>query len=209
MTRWQSRLRAVLSHGLRSGAAWRACIAAIAIGCAWPAAIAFAQTPAKTASGEASETRVKAAFLYRFPHYVEWPASAWAKADSPYVIAVVNDDEIAEELQKISAGRPIGNRPVTVQKLQPGESLSNAHVLFIGDSERARQAQWLKQAAGQAILVVTETDGALAQGSIINFRIAEERVRFEISLDAADKAGLKLSSRLLSIAISVTKDAKK
>lgn len=189
---------------------WRflhALVLAIGVGCASFAVVA--QTPSSGIGGDASEERVKAAYLYRFPNYVEWPASSFAKPESPYIIGISGDDNVVDELARISAGRMINNRPVAVKKLQGSELPSGIHLLFIGRSERSRLPQLAKQANGKPILIVTETDGALTQGSMINFRIADDRVRFEVALDVAEKAELKLSARLLALALSVTKGSQK
>jgi hypothetical protein len=77
--------------------------------------------------------------------------------------------------------------------------------VFVGKAEKARQAQLLKQAQMQSVLSVTETEEALAQGSMINFRIVEDRVRFEVALAPVEKAGMKINSRMLGVAISVIK----
>jgi hypothetical protein len=164
-----------------------------------PAAMAQASAPA-------SEERVIAASLYRFLGYIEWPPSAFARADSPYVIGVVGADDIVEELSRVAAGRSMNNRPVSVRKLLFGDPLNGTHVLFIGRAEKTRQRQLLRQAQAQPVLVVTESEGALAQGSMINFRLVDDRVRFEVALDPIEKSGLKINSRMLSVAISVTKE---
>lgn len=176
--------------------------------CFFPS-VSVAQTASAGIGGDASEERVKAAYLYRFPNYVEWPASAFAKPESPYVIGVLGDDTIVDELNRISTGRMVNNRPVTVKKLQGSELPGGLHLLFIGRSERFRLPQLVRLATGRPILIVTETDGALTQGSMINFRIADDRVRFEVSLEPAEKAELKLSARLLALALSVTKGSLK
>lgn len=169
--------------------------------------VAVAQSPAANGSAAATEERVKAASLYRFLNYVEWPAASFTSAASPYVIGVVSDDAIANELVKLSAGRTANNRPVEVRKLEASDSLNGLHVLFISKTERARQPQLLRQAQTRAVLSVTETEGSLAQGSMVNFRIVEDRVRFEVALAPVEKAGLKINSRMLGVAISVTKGA--
>jgi hypothetical protein len=169
--------------------------------------VSIAQVPTANGSAVATEERVKAASLYRFLNYVEWPAAAFATSTSPYVIGVINDDEIADELAAMSAGRNVNNRPVKVKKLQAMESLSGLHVVFVGKAEKARQVQLLKQAQMQSVLSVTETEEALAQGSMINFRIVEDRVRFEVALAPVEKAGMKINSRMLGVAISVIKGA--
>ncbi|CAN5124027.1 hypothetical protein BH11PSE11_BH11PSE11_24310 [soil metagenome] len=169
----------------------------------------LAQTSSGSASGSGSavalEDRVKAASLHKFLNYVDWPPAAFAATDSPYVIGVVNAEDIAEELTRLAANRLTNNRPVLVKKIHGSDNVSGVHVLFIGRAERPRLSQWIRQTLGQPILLVSETEGALALGSMINFRIAEERVRFEVSLDPVEKSGLKLSSRMLAIAISVIK----
>lgn len=174
----------------------RAALAALAIG--WAAAAGAAE------SGELTlEHRVKAAFLYQFAGYVEWPPMTFAQAGTPVTIGVVGAAPLAAELSHVAAGRSIGGRPVTIRRLNPGESLAGVHVLFIGRDEGARVGQLARNALPQSILTVTETDGALDQGSMINFVVVDRRVRFEVALDSAERGGLRLSSRLLSVAQQV------
>jgi hypothetical protein len=170
----------------------------------WLLPVSMAQTSTANSSAVASEERVKAAFLYKFLNYVEWPPASFEKSDSPYVIGVVNADDLADELSKISTGRSVNNRLVTVKKLRVGDPLNDLHVLFIGKAEKARLPQLLKQSQLH-ILDVTEIEGGLAQGSMINFRLVDDRVRFEVALDAVEKADLRLNSRMLAVAIAVTK----
>jgi hypothetical protein len=166
----------------------------------------MAQIPVAGDNVVASEERVKAAYLYRFLSYVEWPSAVFPRADAAYVIGIVNADDVAEELMKVAAGRNVNNRPVTIRKLQVGDQLNGTHLLFIGKTERTRQRQLLKQWQARPVLLVTESEGALSQGSMINFRLVDDRVRFEISLDPVEKSGLKINSRMFSVAISVTKE---
>lgn len=149
------------------------------------------------------EQRVKAAFLYQFAGYVEWPPNAFAQAAAPITIAVLGADTLAAELGQIVAGRTVGGRAVAVKRVKPGESLAGVHVLFIGREESARLGQVAQAAQTRSILTVTESDGALTRGSMINFVLVDRRVRFEIGLDSAEKGGLRLSSRLLAVAQQV------
>jgi hypothetical protein len=156
----------------------------------------------------ASEESVQAAYLHKFLNYAEWPPASFPQADTPYVIGVAGDDTVADELARIAAGRSVNNRGVIVKRVLPGDSanaLSALHMLYIGRSERPRLAQWLRQAKGHPILTVTAADGALEQGSIINFRTVDDRVRFEVSVDTAEQSGLRLNSRLFSVATNVVK----
>jgi hypothetical protein len=153
----------------------------------------------------ASEELVQAAYLHKFLNYADWPPSAFPQADTPYVIGVAGDDAVADELARIAAGRSVNNRGVIVKRLLPGDTVNNLHMLYVGRNERARLGQWLRQAKGRAILTVSAADGALEQGSIINFRTVDERVRFEVSVDMAEQSGLRLNSRLFSVATNVVK----
>jgi hypothetical protein len=155
------------------------------------------------ADAAATESRVKAAFLYKFAGYVEWPESVFVRADTPISIAVAGDESLAAELEQAVAGRTVNDRHMTVRRLKAGESLAGVHILFIGRTESGRLGQLLQSARSQSVLTVTESDGALAQGSVINFVVADRRVRFEISLQSAERSKLKLSSRLLAVATLV------
>ncbi len=164
-------------------------------------AIALPLAAAAQEDAAVLERRVKGALLYRFIAYVEWPESAFATPDSPFVIGILGNDALAAELQAFTAGRAAGKRPITVRRLRPSDGVKDLHLLFISASE----AQHLERAARGAgsLLIVTESPGALQQGSVINFTIVNDQVRFEISLDSARSRNLRLSSRLLSVAQGV------
>ena len=145
------------------------------------------------------ERQIKAAHLYKFAGYVEWPDSAFASPNAPIFIGVLGDDSLAVDLAQIVSGRTIDSHPVQVRRIRAGESVAGLHVVFVGNSERGRLAD-LRATGGPPLLVVTEHEGALDIGSVINFRIIAGRVRFEIAIDNAERRGLKLSSRLLTVA---------
>lgn len=153
--------------------------------------------------GSAGEHQVKAVYLYKFAGYVEWPGSAFERPDTPVTFAVIGDEVLATELAQAVAGRTVNERRMVVRRLRAGESVSGIHVLFIGHSESTRLKEIAQVAQSRAILTVTESDGALSNGSVINFVVSGMRVRFEISLAAAEKSGLRLSSRLLAVATQV------
>jgi len=149
------------------------------------------------------ELRVKAAFLYKFAGYVEWPEASFTRPDTPVTIAVIGAEPLAVELVQAVTGRTVNDRPLTVKRLKAGESLAGVHVLFVGRGESARLPQLAQTAQLRSILTVTESEGALTHGSVINFIMADQRVRFEIALDSAEKSKLRLSSRLLAVAHQV------
>lgn len=147
------------------------------------------------------EKRVKAAFIYKFATYVDWPADAFAAADSPLVFGVLGDRAIAEELGRATNGRRIETHSLHVRELHDGDDLDGVNVLFVGAG--GALAPVLSATGARPMLVVTEADSALSSGSVINFIIAEGRVRFEISAAGAERRGLKLSSRLLAVAYNL------
>ena len=167
------------------------------------AAVAPSTALAQGASNQALERRVKAAFLYKFLGYADFPAAAFADSASPLVIGVVGSEEMAEELGRVVAGRQVRGRPLLVRALREGDP-AQVHLLFVAGSDSARAARILR-AAPNALLPVTECELGLQSGSVINFRIIEERVRFDVSLDSAERNNVKLSSRLLTVANRVVK----
>jgi hypothetical protein len=164
----------------------------------------WGERPARAAdSADALEHRVKAAFLYKFAGYVDWPAAAFAGADMPITFGVIGSEPLAAELAAVVAGRTINNRNLAVRRLKAGESLAGVHILFVGTAESSRLGQLARSAQPHAVLTVSESDGALDQGSMINFIVSDRRVRFEVALDSAEKSGIRLSSRLLAVAQQV------
>ncbi len=151
----------------------------------------------------ALEQQVKAAFLFRFGAYVEWPQQAFAGAESPLTIGVVDSEELAEELLRVVVSRTIDGRPIAVRRVRPGELPSDIHVLFIGQSASSQSADLLRQTKGRPVLTVTESAAGLSDGSVINFVLVDKRVRFEVSLEAAERNRLKIAAPLLSVALRV------
>ena len=168
---------------------------------------ARASAPALAQPGPAAlERSVKAAFLYKFLAYTEYPASAFADPASPIVIGVLGSEEMSAELARIVQGRSVNNRPLQVRALRDADSLTGVHMLFVAGADSSRTARVLHGLAGGALLV-SECENGLQLGSVINFKIVDERVRFDVSLEAADKNNVKLSSRLLTVANHVIKGA--
>jgi hypothetical protein len=134
---------------------------------------------------------------------VEWPEAAFPRPDSPIVIAVAGNDPVFEQLAQLATGRTIGRRQVTARRLQKGDPLIGVHVLFIGNGAAAWSSELQTQTRRRAVLVVTEAEGGVPPGSVINFATADNRVRFDVSVEAAEANGLKLSALLLSVARQV------
>jgi hypothetical protein len=160
-------------------------------------AVCLAQTSGQFRVPEQS---IKAAYLYKFASYVEWPGEV---LDGSITIGVLGAADFADELAGITAGRSVDNRPIRVVELQTDDAFDDLHILFVGQQEAGRLERLLSPARNRPILTVTETVGALSDGSIINFTVSDERVRFEVSLAAAEDSRLRLNSRLLAVAQSV------
>lgn len=161
------------------------------------------------AQGAASEDAVKAAYLYKLRHYVEWPGKRVVANEAAIVIGLVGAGEIAENLLQMPG---VSDRPgsrVQMRLLRPNDALDGVNLLFVADAYWSRTEAMVAAAGRQGILVVSETEGALKAGSIINFRYADERVRFEIALDTAERTGLKLNAQLLSLALAVHREKRK
>lgn len=152
-------------------------------------------------SSAVSADAVKAAFLFNFGSYVEWPSDALAANE--LTIGVFNADSVARELRNLLPGRTIENRQVQVRTLTPGSSLQNVQILYIGSADPQETADLIAEAAERPILVITDSPDGMQRGSMINFVLEERRIRFEISRGAAERARLKLSSRLLSVALRI------
>ena len=175
------------------------------------ALLAGALLPALPALAQGSalslERKVKAAFLYKFLGYTEFPAAALGDAGAPVVIGVVDADELAAELSRIVSGRTVLSRPIAVKVLREQELPAGVHLLFVGGFDGQKVRSVLRAAQPAPMLLVSEAEDGLRQGSVINFRIVDERVRFDVSLEAAERHSVKLSSRLLTVANQVHKGA--
>lgn len=175
---------------------------ALVAGLVWMALVpAFAHAR----DNNALERSVKAAFLYKFLGYTDFPAHAFIDPNAAIVIGVVGSDEMAAEVQRIVTGRTINGRAIIVRSWRDGEQTGPAHLLFVAGNDSGRVARVLRQAPPGPILLVSECGNGLQAGSAINFKVIEQHVRFDVSLDAAEKNNIKLSSRLLSVANHVSK----
>jgi len=146
---------------------------------------------------EYSEAAVKAAYLYRFTAYIEWPAT------SRFTIAVLGDDEVADNLSALLATRSIKNLPSQVRKIQKPTDLGDAQILYIGSAFKGDLRKSIASVNIHAVLIVTSQPGALDAGSAINFIEVDNRIRFEASIAAVERPGLRIAPELLSVAVRV------
>jgi len=178
--------------------------------CVLPAILAATpQKAAAQAMERATEIsrQVKAAYLYKFASYVEWPSGAFADATSPIIIGVMGEDALADELALVVASRTVGGRPLSVRKVRRGDdTLGGIHMLFVGRLERSRLVETFATLKGRPILTVTDADDALALGSMVNFVATGDKLRFEVAVTTAEVSRLKISALMLAAAHKVVKE---
>ncbi len=165
------------------------------------AELALLAKPIEAQQPAYSADEVKAAFLYRFGTYVEWPVVK--AAGDPITIAVLGAPSVARLLADYVPGRNIQGRAVKVRPIARIEDVRDAELLFIGREHSAMLSALVDALGQRPVLVVADSPEGLRHGAMVNFQLVDQRVRFEISLRNAKAAGLVLSSRLLSAAIRV------
>jgi YfiR/HmsC-like len=156
----------------------------------------LAQTTAK-------EYRIKAAFLFNFALYVEWPPDAFQDANSPLTYCTVGEDPFEGVLDQSLNAKSVGTHPLRVQHLKAPENFQGCQIVFIGANEKKRIAAILESLKQTPVLVVGESSHFVQQGGTVGFLSEENTVRFEVNLDAAQRARLNISATLLSVAKTV------
>jgi hypothetical protein len=159
--------------------------------------MAVAGSTGRLSAQVANEYEVKAAFLYKFASFVEWPAES---AQGLMCIAVLGQDPFGAALDQVVRGKSINGRAFSIQRFKSGQDATGCPIVFIGASEKSRVRSILDRLQGLGILTVSEIPGFCRDGGMIGFELLEQKVRFEINPEAAERARLKLSSKLLSVA---------
>ena len=150
-----------------------------------------------------NEYQVKAAFLYNFAKFVEWPPDAFAGPQAPIVLGIVGEDPFGDALREIISGKTVNGRSFLIKRLKLGPELHGCHILFISSSEKKNLARIFESLKGSSVLTVGETDQFVQSGGAIKLFLEGNNVRFEINVGAASLARLKISSKLLALARSV------
>jgi hypothetical protein len=167
--------------------------------------ILFLQAPllacAQTATGE---YKVKAAFLFHFAQFVDWPSDAFNARDQFLNLCIFEDEPHFQELQSALEGKPIRARVLHVRLLHQTQPVQGCSILFLGSDEGRRQSAVLRNLHGQPVLTIGESHNFLSEGGIIRLHLVHDKVRFDINVGVADSSHLKISSRLLLLASSVT-----
>jgi hypothetical protein len=159
-------------------------------------------TPPVLVAQIASADEVKAAFVFNFAKFVEWPPDV-APPGAPLVIGVLGNDAVEESLRTVTRGKVIDGRQLTVRRLTSGDDFTRVHLLFVGAAERMRMSDVLRRVDGFGVLTVSDAERFCQAGGVIALAMEENRVRFDVNLDAAEHGRLKVSSKLLSLARTV------
>ena len=165
----------------------------------------FSSAPqAFSLNGEGVEYPVKLAFLYNFTKFVEWPPDSYRDAGASLAICIVGRDPFSPEIEGDLRTRIVASHPVKVLNVKPTDTLSVCHMVFIPATEKDHVNEIVRDLKGSSTLTVGETEGFAELGGIINLTVEGNTVRFEVNQLAAQRAGLKISSKLLSLAKIVT-----
>ena len=182
---------AILTRGRRRLVA-AACAAASLSVCG----AAVAQTPA--------ENEVRAAFLYNFTKFVEWPSTPGAKTTEPFRMCVVADAGFTRVVDTIVQGESVMGRPLVVVTPATAEAARTCQLLYVGQAERERGGRLLAAVRDQPVLTVGDSPRFIESGGTIQFVLDNQRVRFDVNLQAAERSGLHVSSSLLRVARHIT-----
>lgn len=159
--------------------------------------------PASAQASPPNEYAVKAAFLFHFGQFVEWPEGAFQNANSPVVYCTIGEDPFQGALDDTLKGKTIEARALLVRHLKDGSEAQGCHVAFIGKTGKRRVTDELAILKSSPVLTIGESEQFVKDNGIIAFCVEENKIRFNINLEAAEKANLKISSRLLTLAKTV------
>jgi hypothetical protein len=146
------------------------------------------------------EYKVKALFLFNFAKYVDWPEAAFPTPGSPIIIGLIGQDNFKDELNRAVEGKIVNGRAIVVKRVSTDPEMNACHILFVSSSEKSRLDEILGKTRHWPVLTVGELAQFLAKGGIVNFTLKDEKIRLEIDLDSARQAGVRISSKLLSVA---------
>ena len=149
--------------------------------------------------------QIKAAFLYNFTQFIEWPASAFLTEKAPIIIGVLGKDPFGSYLDEIVAGEQVNAHPLVVERFNSIEEVKTCHVLFIHMEDKDKLTQVVNALKGRSILMVSDENGFMQKGGMIRFITRNKKIRFQINPEVAKAVGLNISSKLLNLAEIVTR----
>jgi hypothetical protein len=156
--------------------------------------------PAAASAQAANEYEVKAAFLYNFTRFVDWPRPS---GSGSFCIGIDGSDPFGGALEEAVKGRSAGGRAIAIKRFKPGEEPAGCEIIFVSATDPKRMSAILARLKGAAILTVGDAPGFCANGGDIGFAVQDNKVRLQVNPEAAQRAGLQISSKLLSLATLV------
>lgn len=147
-----------------------------------------------------TEYQVKAAFVFNFAKFVEWPQAESTNGTAPIVVGILGEDPFGAELDRIVNDRQVNGRPLRLKRFVSLSEVNDCHMLFISSSEKQRLQTIFDSLQSKGILTIGDSENFAKEGGMINFVLEKGKVRFQINIDAAERAGIKLSSQLLKLA---------
>ena len=153
-----------------------------------------------TAAPQSPEYLIKAAYLYNFAMFVDWPPEAFPASGAPIVIGVVGADPFGWALDRMVLDKRINNRRIVVERFKLGDDVRRCHILFVSPAESTHMGDVVQKVGTQAVLIVGDESDAVIRGGTIAFTVRNDKVGFEINLTAARRARLTISSKLLNLA---------
>jgi YfiR/HmsC-like len=160
--------------------------------------IAFPATPASAQS--VTDDQVKAAYIFNFAKFIEWPSQVFAAKDAPMNFCVLGRSPVVDELDSSIGGKSVNGHTIMVKHLHGPDEIKDCHLIFLAASAGKQQQKLIQAAKGSAVLLVAETPGFARSGGTINFITESGRLLFEVNVNAAESAHLRISSKLLALA---------
>ncbi len=180
------------------------------IGCLALVVLGLATCPvAHAQQAPPSEYQLKAAFLYNFAKFVEWPPEAFPDPATPFTIGIIGQDPFSGDLERTVKAKTARGHPFAIKQIKSLSELKTCQILFVCASERKRLPDILTALGDASVLTVSELERFMQSGGMINFLMEGHKVRFEINDAAARRVGLRISSKLLSLAGRTAKEGEK
>jgi hypothetical protein len=143
--------------------------------------------------------KAQAMFIFNFSRLVEWPATY---RNGPFVIGVLGATTVGDELDMYTKGKKVGVQDIQIARFKSVQEISTCHILFVPFAKSRQMAEIFSAIQGKSILIITEKNGALNEGSAINFIVLEDKLKFELKAENASRYGIKLSSKLTEMSLA-------
>lgn len=152
-----------------------------------------------------SQRQVEAVYIFKFASFVTWPETSFDSPSSAIIVGILDDPKLATELDRVVHGKQVRGRPLQVRSILDGEDLQGLHVLFVGAAAKARAAPLLGALEGRPVLTVSNEPTVHARGTMVNFVVADQRVRFDVAEAPLRRSQLRMSALMMTAAREVAR----